>query len=128
METNKIKVILVEPGKKAVITEIEDSLESMQSVVGGLIEETMPFSDDVALICNEEGKLINLQPNRAFTEDGQKIVDIIFGTFFIAYTPLDSEKFLGMPDDLAEKYEKLLNIPWAYLNWDSNTELPVIKL
>lgn len=126
MNENKIKVVLVEPGKKAVITEIGKSLESMQKVVGGLIEQIMPFPDDVALICNEEGKYNGNKPNMIFAVDND--IDIIFGTFFLVFAPRDSEKFLGMPDDLAEKYEKLLNIPWVYLNWDNDTELPVIKL
>ena len=42
--------------------------------------------------------------NRAvYGEDGQ-IMDIIAGPFFIAYAPVESEKFLSMPDDLRKKY------------------------
>ena len=42
--------------------------------------------------------------NRAITgEDGQ-LMDIIAGPFFIAYAPVESEKFLSMPKDLEEKY------------------------
>ena len=32
----------------------------MQEVVGGDIEEYMPYDDDVAIICNEEGKMRGL--------------------------------------------------------------------
>lgn len=45
--------------------EIEDTLEAMQSIVDGDIEEYMPFSDEVAIICNEEGKVNGLPLNRA---------------------------------------------------------------
>ena len=45
--------------------EIDDTLEAMQKVVGGDIEKYMPFDDDVAIICNEEGKVNGLPPNRA---------------------------------------------------------------
>lgn len=38
MERNKISVVLLEPQKEARIAEIDCSLQSMQSVVGGLIE------------------------------------------------------------------------------------------
>ena len=31
---------------------IDDTLEVMQTVVGGDIEEYMPFEDEVAIICN----------------------------------------------------------------------------
>lgn len=51
----KISVILVEPGRYPKLIEIEDTLEAMQSLVEGDIEEYMPFEDEVAIICNDEG-------------------------------------------------------------------------
>ena len=62
---NKISVLLIEPNKYPKMIEIDDTLEAMQKVVGGDIEEYMPFDDDVAIICNEEGKVNGLPPNRA---------------------------------------------------------------
>lgn len=53
----KISVLLVEPNKYPKMIEIDDTLEAMQEVVGGDIEEYMPFEDEVAIICNEEGKV-----------------------------------------------------------------------
>lgn len=53
---DKIKVLLVEPEKYPKEIVIDDSLEAMQEVVGGDIEEYMPYDDDVAIICNEEGR------------------------------------------------------------------------
>ncbi len=50
----KISVILVEPGRYPKLIEIEDTLEAMQSLVEGDIEEYMPFEDEVAIICNEK--------------------------------------------------------------------------
>ena len=61
----KITVLLVEPGKYPKPIEIEDTLEAMQEVVGGDIEEYMPFDDEVAIICNEEGKMNGSELNRA---------------------------------------------------------------
>ena len=61
----KISVLLVEPNKYPKMIEIDDTLEAMQAVVGGDIEEYMPFEDEVAIVCHEEGKLIGLPPNRA---------------------------------------------------------------
>ena len=60
MNDFKIKVLLVEPEKYPKEIVIDDSLEAMQEVVGGDIEEYMPYDDDVAIICNEEGK-VNIQ-------------------------------------------------------------------
>ena len=60
-----IEVLLVQPDKTPQLIRIEDSLAAMQAVVGGDIEEYMPFSDEVALICNDEGKVNGLPLNRA---------------------------------------------------------------
>ena len=99
-----INVIYVEPGKTARTIEMKDELSEMQSLVGGLIEEYMPFEDDVAIICNDEGKMNGMPLNRAiYLEDGQ-MADIIAGPFFIAYAPVESEKFLSIPKELEEKY------------------------
>ena len=99
-----INVIYVEPGKTARTIEMKDELSEMQKLVGGLIEEYMPFEDDVAIICNDEGKMNGMPLNRAiYLEDGQ-MADIIAGPFFIAYAPVESEKFLSMPKALEEKY------------------------
>ena len=211
----KISVVLVEPNKYPEVVEIEDTLEAMQKIVGGYIEQYMPFDDEVAIICNDEGKLNGLPLNRAiysepenvemsypqlkarlrqaekdrshtvgyivftadsfdksYTEeertyvvssnnkafiegmggysiyassldgsdenvrleaymadeyggkDGWKIekcyvkddsnremLDIIAGKFFIAYAPIESEKFLSMPKELARKYEEKFKYP-----------------
>ena len=107
----KISVILVEPGRYPKLIEIEDTLEAMQSLVEGDIEEYMPFDDEVAIICNEEGKMRGLPLNRAVYVDNKEMVDIIAGKFFICYAPIESEKFLSMPKELARKYEKKFKYP-----------------
>lgn len=40
--------------------EIDPGLHSLQAEVGGDIGATYPYSDPVALVCNDEGKLIGL--------------------------------------------------------------------
>lgn len=62
-------VVLLEPGKVARKAEIDGSLEGMQRVVGGNIEEFCPFEEDIAFICNEEGKIEGLPLNRAIREE-----------------------------------------------------------
>ena len=52
-----IAVLIVEPGKKPYVKEIDSGLESLQHEVGGYIEAIYPYEDPVALVCNEEGKL-----------------------------------------------------------------------
>lgn len=110
---NTLSVLLVEPEKYPKMIEIEDTLEAMQNLVGGDIEEYMPFEDDVAIICNEESKINGMQPNRAvYSDDGKKkMMDIIFGQFFIVYAPIESEKFLSLPPELSEKYREKFKYP-----------------
>ena len=50
--SGKVSVLLVEPNKYPKMIEIDDTLEAMQEVVGGDIEEYMPFEDEIAIICN----------------------------------------------------------------------------
>lgn len=76
--SDKIKVVLAQPNKKAVVTEIENTLKSLQRIVGGYIECIYPFDDNVGIICNEEGKLIGLEPNRVLRDEEGNTVDIIF--------------------------------------------------
>ena len=122
-ERTTIEVIMVEPGKRPRIEVMNDSLEAMQKAVGGYIEEYMPFEDDVALVCNEEGKMNGMPLNRAvYGEDGQ-IMDIIAGPFFIAYAPVESEKFLSMPDELRDKYLEKFRLPERFFRTEEGIKI-----
>ena len=114
--SGKISDLLVEPNKYPKMIEIDDTLEAMQAVVGGDIEEYMPFEDEVAIICNEEGKVNGLTPNRAvYEENSREMLDIICGKFFIAYAPFDAERFQSLPPDLAEKYREKFKYPERFM-------------
>lgn len=106
-----INVIYVEPGKEARKIEMKDELTEMQNLVGGMIEEYMPFEDEVAIICNDEGKMRGMPLNRGIEDEDGKLMDIIAGPFFIAYAPVESEKYLSMPKDLEEKYTEKFRQP-----------------
>ena len=110
-EDTKIKVLFIEPHKYPRVVNLNDTLEDMQKLVGRDIEEYMPFDDDVAIVCNEEGKLNGEELNRAIYGDDGHLLDIIAGKFFICYAPIESERFLSMPDYLLKKYEKLFKYP-----------------
>lgn len=51
-----MKIIIKEPGQRPRATEIENSLSALQQAVGGYIE-TLTFTEDCCIICNEEGRL-----------------------------------------------------------------------
>ena len=122
-----ISVILVEPGRYPKLIEIEDTLEAMQETVGGYIEEYMPFDDEVAIVCNEEGKMNGAELNRAIYSNDKGILDIIAGKFFIAYTPIESESFLSMPKDLMKKYEDKFRYPERFYQTDKGIEAKAYK-
>lgn len=106
-----LKVILVKPGQIAEQVEIDDTLEAMQDAVGGYIESYMPFEDEVAIVCNDEGKMNGLPMNRAIKNGNGEIIDIIYGDFFICYAPIGSENFHSLPEDMLEKYEEQFRLP-----------------
>ena len=117
-EKEMLRVIVCRPGEVAEIVEIEDDLESMQELVGGLIEpydpfysETDPRYENVILVCNEEGKIRQMPPSRVIVDEDGHVMDIIAGPFFLCYAPVESEKFLSMPPDLEEEFRKKYELP-----------------
>ena len=68
-----MKAIIKEVGKQPRIEEIENTLDSLKSLVNGYIE-VVRLDDDILLICNEEGKMQGLPPNFRIGND------IIVGT------------------------------------------------
>lgn len=112
MEDNsKLKVVFVQPMRTAKVIEIDNELDAMQKLVGGSIEEYMPFKEDVAIVCNEEGKLRELEPNRVVYDEHGQLREVICGDFFLCYAPLDSDSYLSMPEDLKQKYEETFKYP-----------------
>lgn len=113
----KIKVIYVEPGKEARIVEMENTLEEMQAKVGGLSEPCFYFDDSVVIVCNDEGWLLNMPPNRAvYSEHTGEMVSVIAGSFFICYAPAESEHFHSLPDDLMKKYQRMFKYPELFFS------------
>lgn len=109
---NRIQILLIEPGKYPKTMEINDSLESMQSLVGGYIEEYCPFDDDVAIVCNDEGKINGLPLNRAiYDSQTNELLDIIAGNFFLVGTPTDSDSFQSLTQEQQMKYSKMFKYP-----------------
>ena len=121
-----MKVLIVEPLALPRVAEIEDSLEAMQEVVGGLIEAVYPFEDPVALICNEEGKLLGLPYNRTLrADDTGQIYDIICGTCFLCGAPPDSDTFTDLTEEQLSKYMEYYSEPELFLV--ANNHVVVLK-
>ena len=105
-----MKVLVAETGRQPMAMEIEGSLRSMQEIVGGYIKAIYPWMEEVALICNEEGMINGLPPNRPLLDDRGWLIDVIAGTFFICSAPSDSESFQSLTDDQIERYSRLFSL------------------
>lgn len=57
-----MKVIVKHPGKAAAVEDVDNTLEALQGLVGGYIE-VVSVATNCVLICNEEGRLLNLPYN-----------------------------------------------------------------
>ena len=132
-EKEKLRVILCRPGEAAEVVEIEDELESMQELVGGLIEpydpfysETDPRYENVILVCNEEGKLMQLPLNRAIVDEDGRVMDVIRGPFFLCYAPVESERFLSIPPDLEEEFLRKYELPEKFYRSENGIEVTKI--
>ena len=124
-ENNRIEVIVIEPEKEPKVVEITDDLKSMQKLVGGWIEEYFPFETDqnIAIICNREGKLSGLPLNRAIrSEYTNEILDVIAGTFFLAYAPPEEDSFQSMPKEKKEKFLELFKYPELFYRTRNDIE------
>ena len=111
-----MKILVVESGKTPAEREIDGSLESMQAVVGGMIQAVYPFDDPVALICNEEGKNLGLPLNRAlFDPETHRVIEIIAGTFFICGAPADSEHFASLTEEQLTVYRRRFASPEQFV-------------
>lgn len=57
-----MKAVVKKVGQIGEIVEVENTLETWQEIVGGYIE-SFPITSDMFVLCNEEGKLMGLEPN-----------------------------------------------------------------
>lgn len=63
----RIKALLVVPGKKPRLIEVENTNEGIQKIIGGYYQAlTVTGLEDCMLICDEDGKYKKLEPNFIF--------------------------------------------------------------
>lgn len=114
-----MKVVMVEPNEAPIVMEITNQLDDMQETVGGLIEEVYKFEDDAVIIANEEGKIKRMPLNRVIRNKEGKVIDLICGPFFICYAPFESENFLSLSDEMAEKYKEMFKTPEMFVKTEN---------
>lgn len=109
MSKQTIKVLVVEPTKPCEVREILPDLKSLQGVVGGKIEMVSPFTESAAIICNAEGKNLNLPPNRLLCDCYGDPYDVLCGTFLIV--GVGGENFISLTDFQLRSYKEMFDHP-----------------
>jgi hypothetical protein len=84
-------IIVLYVGKEPKVESHDLSLKTMQGLVNGYIE-VVPLCSEFVLVCNEEGKLQDLEPNFAL-----KMSDVVCGDAFICKS--NGENLIGLTDD-----------------------------
>lgn len=100
----KIRALLVCPNELPIELNIKNTLEEKQNLVGGLIEVCYLNDDsEVCLICNEEGMINNLPPNR-FVDN-----DFIYGNFITVGDDYKNADFKSLTKEQIDKYQEYFN-------------------
>lgn len=81
-ETIKVLSVRCDKAPRVIVETIPNTLEAFQERVGGLIEVFHPCGPVLDFICNEEGKLLDLQPNIHWLSRGFA-VDTICGNVIV---------------------------------------------
>ena len=111
--TDTMTVLIVPPMQEPYTKEIGMGLKDLQREVGGNIQVLYPFAEEVGLICNEEGKNIGLDLNRALYDAGGEIYDIVAGTFVLA--GLGAEDFISLPQEQIDVLSKQFKSPEVFV-------------
>lgn len=93
--------------------EIDDDLKALQQAVGGSIGASYPFEDPVAIVYNDDGKLMGLPLNRALRDESGEAYDVVAGTFLVV--GLGEEDFASLSPELTQKYEELFHQPETFM-------------
>ena len=109
-DTKELRVLYVEPGKYPQEIKIPDTLKALQECVKGYIAAYYPWSNDNAcVICNDEGKLNGMLPNRQYGKD-----DYLAGPFLVC--GFRGDKLISLTDKQLSRYEELYHSPQIILD------------
>ena len=115
-----MQVLVVEPERRPEVREINNSLSAMQEIVGGLIQPIYLFDEPVALVCNDEGKLLDLPANRGLRNKDGQIYDIVCGTFFLCGAPPDSDHLTSLTPEQIQRYQERFYAPEMFWGMDGH--------
>ena len=113
MAENTLSVLKIAPGQYPQQVEIDNDLKAMQQAVGGSIGASYPFEDPVAIVYNDDGKLLGLPMNRALRDEHGQTYDVLTGNFLVV--GLGKEDFASLSPELAQKYEQHFHQPETFI-------------
>ena len=113
MAENTLSVLKIASGQYPQQVEINNELKALQQAVGGSIGASYPFEDPVAIVYNDDGKLMGLPLNRALRDENGQMYDAVAGTLLVG--GLGEEDFASLTPEMAQKYEQLFHQPEAFL-------------
>jgi hypothetical protein len=90
---DKIKVVILEPNEVPRVETIDNTLETLQAIVGGYIECIPTNVHDI--LVNEDGKSLDLEPN--FALYGGR--DYVAGTAIFIKTDYQTGDFVSLPEE-----------------------------
>lgn len=109
MKERYIKVLKVEPRSAPIVYTLKNELTALQDAVSigadnrGLIE-VIDLNDTACIICNEESKMIGLEPNRRF------FGDILCGVFYVVGQNRRREFVSLSEEQIAQYFQIFANI------------------
>ena len=115
-EPEKMTVLVVEPLKTPYVKQVDPGYKSLQAAVDGTIQAVYPYDDPVALVCNDEGKLLGKELNRWLRDDTGTLYDIVAGTFLVV--GLGEEDFTSLPPEMIQKYTEQFQTPGLFIPMD----------
>ncbi len=116
-----MKILKVNPGEKPFVKEMDDTLDAIQSEVEGCFE-IVYMEHDVALCCNDEGKLNGMAMNRRIGND------IICGPFFLVGIDQENEgEFCSLPEEKITEYSERFKEPEQFADFEPDAQ-PFMRL
>ena len=105
--SEKIRIYVKKVGKEPVVQEVENTLESLQSIVKGNIQP-VDVTPNLSLVVNEEGKSSGLPFNFSLN-----LYDYVAGDAFFVGFSYELGKFVDITD---EQIELVCNRFFLFLN------------
>ena len=118
-----LRILYVEPNKRAVIAEMESGLPAIPRAVKGHYEQIY-MDENTVVLCNEEGKLNGMEGNRRYN-DGKNIIAgsfVVIGSGeedYVSLTDEQVEKYMGIfgqPEEISEE-ETQADVGFKFYSW-----------